>query len=130
MDNLTALKSVLRELAIKQNDPFDSLLFTAQLQEAIESNGLADSRRIPDWLVLFFDALLTGKIVPRTPYTYNRISRGDVSNFLAELEDILTLQWEDEGEQVALVADKLKTYGIISIEDDTYQVGRLEGFPG
>jgi hypothetical protein len=44
---------------------------------------------------------------------------------LAELEDILNLRWKDEGEQVEIVADKLKTFGIISIEDDTYQVGRL-----
>lgn len=125
MNNLTALKSTLSELATKQNEDFDSLLFAAQLQEAIENNGLDDSTRVPDWLVLFFDALLTGKIVPKSPYIYNKTSQGDVSNFLAELEDILHLQWKDEGEQVEIIADKLKTFGIISIEDDTYQVGRL-----
>lgn len=125
MNNLTALKSVLCELAIKQNEDFDSLLFTSQLQEAIENSGLDDGIRVPDWLLLFFDALLTGKILPKTPYVYNKTSQGDVSNFLAELEDILNLRWKDEGEQVEIVADKLKTFGIISIEDDTYQVGRL-----
>jgi hypothetical protein len=125
MNNLTALKSVLCELAIKQNEDFDSLLFTSQLQEAIENSGLDDGTRVPDWLVLFFDALLNGKILPKTSYIYNQTSQGDVSNFLAELEDILNLRWKDEGEQVEIVADKLKTFGIISIEDDTYQVGRL-----
>jgi len=125
MNNLTALKSTLCELAIKQNEEFDLRLFTSQLQEAIENSGLDDSTRVPDWLVLFFDALLTGRILPKTPYIYNKASQGDVSNFLAELEDILNLRWKDEGEQVEIVADKLQTFGIISIEDDTYQVGRV-----
>ena len=125
MNNLTALKSTLCDLATKQNENFDSFLFASQLKEAIENNGLDDSTRVPDWLVLFFDALLTGKVIPKTHYVYDRASQGDVSNFLAELEDIIQLQWKDEGEQVELVADKLKTFGIISIEDDTYQVGKL-----
>lgn len=125
MNNLTALKSTLCELATKQNEDFDSLLFTSQLQEAMDNSGFDDTTRVPDWLVLFFDALLTGKTITKSPYIYNKTSQGDVSNFLAELEDILHLQWKDEGEQVELVADKLKSFGIISIEDDTYQVGRL-----
>ncbi|MGI4735331.1 MAG: hypothetical protein ACRYG7_09150 [Janthinobacterium lividum] len=125
MDNLTALKSTLCELAAKQNENFDSLLFAAQVQEAMENCGFDDSTRVPDWLVLFFEALLTRKTIPKSPYLYDKTAQGDVSNFLAELEDILHLQWKDAGEQVELVADKLKTFGIISIEDDTYQVGGL-----
>ena len=125
MDNLTALKSTLCELATKQNRDFDSLLFSSQLQKALKRNGLDDSTRVPDWFVLFFDALLTGKVVPRSPYVYSEPSLGDISNFLVDLEDILHLQWEDEGEYVRITADKLQTVGVISIEDDTYRVGRL-----
>lgn len=125
MNNLDALKSTLYSLAAKQNKNFDSLLFTSQLQESLENNALDNSIRVPDWLVLFFDALLNGKIVLKTSYVHNRDLQGDVSNFLAELEDIIDLQWKDTGEEVELVADALETFGIISIEDDTYQVGKL-----
>ncbi len=125
MNNLTVLKSALCELATKQNEDFDSRLFASQLQKAIENSGLDDSTFVPDWLVLFFDALSTGKTVPQSSYVHNKTSLRNISNFLVELADILHLQWQDEGEYVTLVADKLQTFGIISIEDDTYEVGRL-----
>ncbi len=125
MNNLNALKSTLCELATKQNRDFDSLLFSAQLQKALKRNGLDDSTRIPDWFVLFFDALLTGKIVPHSPYVYNQTSLEAISNFLMDIKDILHVQYEDEGEYMMITADKLQTFGVISLEGDTYRVGRL-----
>lgn len=125
MNNLNALKSTLCELATKQNRDFDSLLFSSQLQKALKRNGLDDSTRVPDWFVLFFDALLTGKVVPRSPYVYNQTSLEAISNFLMDIKDILHVQYEDEGEYMMITADKLQTFGVISLEGDTYRVGRL-----
>ncbi len=125
MTTIDSLKATLHQLGKAQNERFDAQQFDTELITALENNGFEDDAQVPDWFVQFFQALASGKVVPKTAFIHDRANQGDISNFLAELEAILALQWRDEGESVELIADKLETFGIISIEDDTYQVGIL-----
>lgn len=126
MNKIDALKSVLLTIAATQNQNFDAQLLEGQLEEVFANNGFTTDSNVPDWLVTFFEALLNGTVMHRTPYSHDRAVQGDIANFLAELEDVIEMQWEDEGERVQITADKLFTFGVISIEDDTYQVGLLK----
>lgn len=125
MDKATHLTTVLLALAAKQNQPFEAAIVTEQLREAAANNGFDASNHVPNWLLFFFDALQDGRQLAKQPIPANEPFTGDVSNFLAELEDIIQFTWRDSGETVELVADKLQLFGIVSNEDATYEVGAL-----
>jgi hypothetical protein len=120
------LKAILHQLGEAQNERFNAQQFDTGLSITLKNSGFEDDAQVPDWFMQFFQALASGKVLPITAYNHDRAIQGDISNFLAELEDILALRWRDEGESVELIADKLGTFGIIFIEDDTYPVGTLK----
>ena len=125
MNKATHLVTVLLALAAKQNQSFDAAAVEEQLQEAAANNGFDASDHVPDWLLVFFDALHTGKVITRQPIPANASFTGDLSNFLAELEDIIQFKWDDSGEVVEVVADKLGMFGTIFSEGAVYEVSAL-----
>ena len=114
MNKATHLVTILIALAAKQNQPFDATAVEQQVQEIATNNGFDVSDQVPDWLLVFFDALDSGKVLSKRPIPANEPFGGDVSNFLAELEEVIQFAWHDSGELVELVADKLQLFGLIS----------------
>jgi hypothetical protein len=125
MDNLSFLRFNLNNLAQVHNQNFSKEKFDVQLSDVLEANGFFEHESVPTWLVQFFEAILNKNIINKTVYRYSPNRIGDVYNLLADLEDMIQLRWQDEGERVELVSDKLNVYGIISSEDNTFQVGKF-----
>jgi hypothetical protein len=125
MNKIASLKTALREIASIHNEEFDEYTFDKELDNLFESNGFFTDEQVPDWLGKIFRAVLSREVIPKTPYQHNSKVHGDVSNLLAELEELIQINWIDEGERVEFSSNKLNMFGNISIEDETYQVGMV-----
>jgi hypothetical protein len=111
-------------------------LYSLQTKQAADSNIVAEIDRIltennlekedttPDWLVSLFAAIVERKIVLKTYFKYDA-KKGDVANFIAELEDLIPAQWNDYGEAVEVFFDKIDLNVVISSEGNFYKVSTV-----
>ena len=116
------LKEVVVEIANKENKNKPDL---SLIQEILENNDLGTNEKIPEWILNFFESILKKETTERVSFDFRIDGKGDIYNFLAELEDILEIDIDDYGEGIEMRFNNLGMYGFISFEGDTYQVRKL-----
>lgn len=89
--------------------------------EILEENDLDKQDKIPLWFQECLEAILAQKVVGRTHYDYDS-KQGDVTNLIAELEDIIEADWNDYGEAVEVTFPNLNMKACISTEGNFYEV--------
>ena len=94
-----------------------------QIQDILEENNLDRPETVPAWFNEFIELLVQGKEQKKSFFQYDP-DKGDISNFLAELEDIIGGEWNDYGEAVEIYFPTLQLKSVISIEDDSYTIQR------
>jgi len=124
MDNLL-LSGLITELYQKVNNlgRLDSNM-ADQIDLLLESNGLSKDKNVPMWLKNFFQLILQGESTEKF-YIDSKLpnnSEADVWNFLVELEDIISFDCDDSGEEIEIIFKSLGVYALISLESGFYQI--------
>lgn len=96
-----------------------------RIDKILWENNLLNADSVPQWLTLLFDDILKSNYRGKVYFKYDA-SKGDTSNFLAELEDIIKADWDDYGEAVKIMAPKIGVEILISSEDNFYEIKKLK----
>jgi len=90
---------------------------TAAIQEIVKSNGLAETQDIPSWFLDLWQSILNGSSTKKSFLLSEIVGRkGDVTNFLAELADVIEMNYDNYGEGTEMVFDSLRIRAFISME--------------
>ncbi|MBO0591276.1 hypothetical protein I2486_07625 [Cellulophaga sp. E16_2] len=87
----------------------------------LEENNLDDVTMVPIWFTDLFKSILQQENVPRTFYR-REIHQGDITNFLAELEELINAEWNDCGEAVEVFFPNINMFVCISSEGNFYEI--------
>lgn len=104
MINIIKLETLNQKL-IRLSETVNSIVADKSLKHRItdllEENDLDKSENVPFWFMDFLNAILEKRSTGRVGYTPDP-SKGDTSNMLAELEEIVKADWDDYGEAVEI----------------------------
>jgi hypothetical protein len=118
------LEDLIIELCEKANQRPPSVQEKNEIKQLLEENDLDSTENVPTWFSNFIKDILMQKEVPRSFFTYDS-SKGDVDNFLAEMEDYLHAEWDDYGEAVEIFFPNLRMKVCISTEGNFYEAERV-----
>ena len=94
------------------------------INNLIEENDLESSDKVPTWLLRWMNGVINQETINRTSYRYDP-SQGDISNFIAELEDLINADWNDYGEAVEVKFTNLGIQACISTEGNFYEISKM-----
>lgn len=115
MNNSTLLKLLVGLAEVQHNKEVDNDL-EKQLYEMIYSNDLEEDEFVPSWLFDIFNAVLHQQSIEKTYFEFDKSKYGDVINFLAELEDVIDIEYDDYGEGMTFKFSKINMYVFINRE--------------
>jgi hypothetical protein len=91
------------------------------IDDLLEENDLIDPNKVPNWFVEFIKNIIAKQPVDKTYYKYDS-SKGDISNFIAGLEDLIDADWNDYGEAIEVDFTNLNIHAYISSEGNYYEI--------
>jgi hypothetical protein len=88
------------------------------INEMVESNGLAETENVPFWFLDLWQSILNETSTEKIFFLMSEIvgGKGDVVNFLAELADVIEMNYDNYGEGIEMVFDSLRIRAFISME--------------
>lgn len=114
----STLKNIVIELYEKINDVEADSNVRAEIDEIIASNDLDNSDKIPQWFLDFWNSIIKRINVEKNYFLTDDIlnSEGDIINFLAELADLIDMNYENYGEGITMKFRPLSKEAFICLE--------------
>ncbi len=97
-----------------------------ELNAIIINNRLDDSENVPAWLVELFDALVHKQPVPPTDLILLARDGSLTYHFLAELADVVDMDYIEGGDYLAIQFPTIDLEAIISLGENNYSVRLIE----
>ena len=121
-------KKVLIELAenLANVSPTDEKIIS-QFEELVTSNELEKNEDIPIWFVNFFQSIFQGENTGKVKFDYWN-TKGEIFNFLEELEEVFDLKVDDYGEGKIIEFDfeRFAVQAFFSFESFYYEIKKKE----
>ncbi|MEH2074782.1 MAG: hypothetical protein V7K57_10385 [Nostoc sp.] len=88
------------------------------IHQIVESNGLGSSSAIPNWFIDFWQSILNQKTTNKEYFLISEIvnKNTDIINFLAELTDVIDMNYENYGEGIVMDFKPLNLNVFICLE--------------
>jgi len=115
------LKQLIIDLYEAVNSKIASPDIHALIDDLLEENDLSTNEKVPLWFIDFIKNILHRKSINRTFFQYDP-NQGDISNLIAELEDLIDAEWNDYGEAVEVTFCNLNLYACVSTEGNFYEI--------
>ncbi|MFB2977696.1 hypothetical protein [Microseira sp. BLCC-F43] len=117
MSNSTLTKIIV-ELYQKLNSEEPNIAIKESIHEMVESNGLGSYNNIPSWFLDFWQNILNKKPTEKVQFLMSEIvnSDADIINFMAELADIINMNYENYGEGIVMKFETLNLDAFICLE--------------
>ena len=95
------------------------------LEEIVIDNELEEDKMVPECLIKWIDDIIDQKENLKQPFVFDKTLHGDVINFLAELEDVMSIEYEDFGEGMNFTFNCLGMSSLINREGKSYYSTQL-----
>lgn len=93
-----------------------------EIQSLLSSYRFKNDENVPDWLLSFLRAIVKRQETAQTSFEENESVEGDVFGFIHDLNKLLKVTIDDEGEMMSLDFEEISTQGIIIWMGNTYEV--------
>lgn len=118
METTKALEQLLVQIIEElQGEKLDKHQLAA-LRDILENNGLDRDEHVPDWFTTLWSRILLGQAVEKSYFPLRELFGGevDIVNFLAELSDLIDMEYENYGEGIEMNIEQLNAQVFISLE--------------
>ena len=112
------LTSIIIELYQKLNSEDPNIAIKESIHEMVEGNALDSSNNIPSWFIDFWEDILNEKTTDKVYFLFSEIVNpdADIINFLAELADVIDMNYENYGEGIVMKFEPLNLDVFICLE--------------
>jgi hypothetical protein len=112
------LTSIIIELYKKLNSEEPNIAIKESIQEMVEGNALDSPNNIPSWFIDFWEDILNEKTTDKVQFLFSELfhPEADVINFLAELADVIDMNYENYGEGIVMQFEPLNLDVFICLE--------------
>ena len=112
------LTSIIIDLYQKLNSEEPNIAIKESIHEMVEGNGLDSSNNIPSWFIDFWEDILNEKTTDKVQFLISELvnSDADIINFLAELADVIDMNYENYGEGIVMKFETLNLDVFICLE--------------
>lgn len=116
--NNSTLTSIIIELYKKLNSEEPNIAIQESIYKMVESNGLGSANNIPSWFLEFWENILNKKTTDKVQFLMSELisSEPDIINFLAELADVIDMNYENYGEGIIMIFKALNLNIFICLE--------------
>lgn len=101
----TILINIIRAIYQKNNGIAPDTKSLESIVEIVESNGLVTSDKIPSWFLDLWNSILKQQATEKRYFLMSEIIDSDdvyIANFLAEISEILNIDYENYGEGITM----------------------------
>ncbi|HLM53362.1 MAG TPA: hypothetical protein VK325_07215 [Pseudoxanthomonas sp.] len=111
------LTGIFVELYRKLKGKEPTIAFKESIQEIVENNALESSDNIPAWFIKFWEDMLSGK-TGEVRFLFRDLfhPEADVVNFMAELANVIDMNYENYGEGIVMQFEPLNLDVFICFE--------------
>jgi len=112
------LTSIIIEFYQKLNSEEPNIAIKESIHEMVEGNALDSSNNIPSWFIDFWEDILNEKTTDKVYFLFSEIVNpdADIINFLAELADVIDMNYENYGEGIVMKFEPLNLDVFICLE--------------
>ncbi len=82
----------------------------------VEGNALDASDNVPAWFIDFWENILNEKTTDKVQFLTRELVNPDIINFLAELADVMDMNYENYGEGIVMQFEPLNLDLFICLE--------------
>jgi len=103
----------------KLNDKEPDFAIQESIQEMVEGNALDSSDNVPSWFIDFWENILHEKTTDKVQFLSRELvnsDAADIINFLAELADVIDMNYENYGEGIVMQFETLNLDVFICLE--------------
>lgn len=119
------LYELLLKVAAKTNTREINEGYKDEVWDIIEGNELEDDEKVPAWVFLFWEAIEQGNTIERESIYFGK-QYGDVVNFMAETEDVIDMDMDEQGNWYTMTFSSLGLAGTVFTENSTMFVKKIE----
>lgn len=113
------LTSIIIELYKKLNSEEPNIAIKESIQEMVEGNALDSPNNIPSWFIDFWEDILNEKTTDKVQFLSRELVNSDapdIINFLAELTDVIDMNYDNYGEGIVMQFEPLNLDVFICLE--------------
>lgn len=120
-----SLFEILQSLGRKYPTGATSIEVDSKIRSLLSKYDLLEDHKVPHWLKGFLQSVLDEREAGRVEFSMSEPGTGDWLNFLGNLNELVSCEEHDSGEDVCWIFDdKLKAY--LSFESQYYEVEQLQ----